>query len=116
MVVLAGADPPSPWSAAPRVTIDGATLADPASAVEQLHRSWAERRPVVIDLRVDAADLRRPVDHHIEPWRVDPGFEPWLDRLHFLVWANNYDARGGEPGVVVGAQGGGGRGEPRRHR
>ena len=52
---------------------------------------------MVIDLRVDAADLRRPVDHHIEPWRVDPGFEPWLDRLHFLVWANNYDARGGEP-------------------
>ena len=55
------------------------------------------RRPVVIDLRVDAADLRRPVDHQIEPWRVDPGFEPWLDRLHFLVWANTYDARGGEP-------------------
>ena len=97
MVVLAGADPPSPWSAAPRVTIDAATLADPAVAVEQLHRAWAERRPVVIDLRVDAADLRRPVDHHIEPWRVDPGFEPWLDRLHYLMWANNYDARGGDP-------------------
>jgi DNA helicase-2/ATP-dependent DNA helicase PcrA len=95
--VLAGADPPSPWAAAPRVTIDGATLSDPGAAVELLHRSWAERRPVVIDLRVDAVDLRRPVDHHIEPWRVAPGFEPWLDRLHFLVWANNYDARGGDP-------------------
>jgi DNA helicase-2/ATP-dependent DNA helicase PcrA len=97
VVVLAGADPPSPWVGVPRVTIDGATLDDPAEAVESLHRSWSDRWPVVIDLGVDAADLRRPVDHRVEPWRVDPGFEPWLDQLHFLVWANNYDARGGEP-------------------
>ena len=26
---------------------------------------------------------------------VDACFEPWLDRLHFLVWANTYHARGG---------------------
>ncbi len=51
----------------------------------------------MVELRVSPGDLRRPVDHAVEPWRVDPGFEPWLDRLHFLVWANNYDARGGEP-------------------
>ena len=97
MVVGAGADSPAPWSTAPRLTIDDDTLTDPGSTVESLHRAWAERRPVVVELRVSPGDLRRPVDHAIEPWRVDPGFEPWLDRLHFLVWANNYDARDGEP-------------------
>ena len=28
---------------------------------------------------------------------LEPGLELWLDRLHFLVWANTYDARAGEP-------------------
>ena len=32
-----------------------------------------------------------------EPWTLGPWFEPWFDRLHFLVWANTYDARDGEP-------------------
>ena len=72
-------------------------MLDPESVVRQLHSAWADRRPVTIDLQVDAAELRRPVDHPIEPWQVDPAFEPWMDRLHFLVWANNYDARSGEP-------------------
>ena len=29
-----------------------------------------------------------------EPWTHSPHTEPWFDRLHFLVWANNYDCRG----------------------
>ena len=32
-------------------------------------------------------------DHRIE---LDPSFEFPLERLHFLVWANNYDGRNGE--------------------
>ncbi len=31
----------------------------------------------------------------LEPWRLGARFELWHDRLHFLVWANTYDARGG---------------------
>ena len=31
----------------------------------------------------------------VEPWTVAPDLEPGLDRLHFLVWANTYDARAG---------------------
>ena len=28
---------------------------------------------------------------------LSPGFTFWRERLHFLVWANTYDARAGEP-------------------
>ena len=41
-----------------------------------------------------------------------PGTEPSLDRLHFLTWANTYDARSRRAGLVVGGQGG----PPRRRR
>ena len=47
-----------------------------------------------LDLRVDPVRFRRPVSHTDVPWELTPTFEPWLDRLHFLVWANTYDARG----------------------
>src|SRR5690606_17197942 len=32
-------------------------------------------------------------------WQLGPGFEPWGDRLHFLLWANTYDARGDGPPI-----------------
>ncbi|MBA2523079.1 MAG: ATP-dependent DNA helicase UvrD2, partial [Solirubrobacterales bacterium] len=31
------------------------------------------------------------------PYTLEPGLDLPLDRLHWLLWANNYDARGGEP-------------------
>lgn len=68
----------------------------PGPVVERLHAAWQARRPVVIELCVDPAAFRDPVCFAEEPWTLGPGFEPWLDRLHFLVWANNYDAR--QPG------------------
>ena len=92
-----GADPPSPWVGVDRIRIDHATLDEPGPPVERLHRAWADRDPVVVEMAVGAAALREPVDHAVEPWRAGAGFEPWLDRLHFLVWANNYDDRNGEP-------------------
>jgi DNA helicase II / ATP-dependent DNA helicase PcrA len=96
VVVNAGDDVPAPWAEAPVVVVDEAALADPAAVVGQLHDAWAGRRPVVVALAVDPARFREPVSYDVpEPWRLDPGFELWLDRLHFLVWANTYDARGG---------------------
>ena len=62
-----------------------------------LHHAWVTRRPVVVVLAVDPARFREPMSVVEEPWRLDARFEVWLDRLHFLVWANNYDARGGKP-------------------
>jgi DNA helicase II / ATP-dependent DNA helicase PcrA len=94
VVVLAGDEPPAAWRDAARVVVDEATLAEPQDPVERLHSAWAGREPVVVELAVDPARFRVPVEHRVEPWVAGAGFTPWLDRLHFLVWANTYDARG----------------------
>lgn len=78
------------------VCIDDAALASPGPAVTSLHASWAARRPVVVELAVDPARFRAPEAWAVEPWTVAPDFEAWFDRLQFLVWANTYDARGGD--------------------
>jgi ATP-dependent DNA helicase UvrD/PcrA len=97
VVVSAGATPPAPWRDTPVVTIDDRVLADAGDTVRRLHDAWARRRPIVIALGTDPATFREPQSFPIEPWRVAPEAEPWLDRLHFLTWANTYDARAGEP-------------------
>ncbi|MGQ0431299.1 MAG: UvrD-helicase domain-containing protein [Microthrixaceae bacterium] len=98
VIVGAGAAAPPAWAAAPRLLIDDAVLADPAAAVDALHAAWSTRTPLVIELAVDAGRFRAPELFTAEPWELGAGFEPWADRLHFLVWANSYDAQGaGEP-------------------
>ena len=97
VVVVAGGDVPVPWDGAPQVLVDEAALVDPARVVAELHGHWAARRPVVVALAVDPARFRPPASVEAEPWTLGPAFEPWHDRLHFLVWANTYDARAGEP-------------------
>ena len=74
--------------------VDEATLASPRQAVECLHDCWSTRQPVVVRLAVDPVSFRAPQSITGEPWTHSPHTEPWFDRLHFLVWANNYDARG----------------------
>jgi len=96
VVILAGQAVPEPWAAAPVVSIGEETLGEPGPTVVSLHASWATRRPVVIELAIDAARFREPAAWPVEPWTLPPEHEPWLDRLHFLVWANTYDARSDE--------------------
>src|SRR5690606_856041 len=103
VVVAAGGPVPAPWAGAPRVTVDEAAVRaghdEPCPAVDELHRAWATRTPVVVELAVDPATFRAPrsytPDEVGDPWLLDPAFELCHDRLHFLVWANTYDARGG---------------------
>ena len=76
------------------------TLADEerlSEEVEVLHRAWVGRRPVRVELGVEASELRRPVTERRAPWRLGPGYTPLRERLQFLVWANNWDWRGSEP-------------------
>jgi DNA helicase-2/ATP-dependent DNA helicase PcrA len=95
-VVVGDGDPvPPPWRDAEVVQVDAAALSAPGAAVGALHGAWAERRPLVVSLAVDPAAFRQPETADVEPWTLDAAFELWLDRLHFLVWANTYDARGG---------------------
>ena len=96
VLVEAGAAVPGQWHDAPVVVIDDAVLAEPAATVTRLHEAWTARSPLVVELRVDPAAFREPPSFDVEPWRLDPGAEPWFDRLHFLVWNNTYDARGDE--------------------
>ncbi|MDP1807242.1 MAG: hypothetical protein Q8K72_18845, partial [Acidimicrobiales bacterium] len=95
MIVADGARSPVGWEGAERVVVDAVALADPGEVVEALHRAWATRTPIVIDLHVDPAAFRDPVSYGGPLWERGPGFEPSTDRLHFLVWANSYDAIGG---------------------
>lgn len=91
---------PSPLQSVPRVLVDESVLSGPQAleeAVERLHSHWVERRPVTVELGVEAAELRRPVVEERAPWMLGPGYVPLLERLHFLVWANNWDVRGADP-------------------
>ncbi len=95
---MADGEIPGAWAGAPVVVVDEPGVADPRTCVAELHGAWAARRPVVVVLAVDPARFREPESWTVEPWTVGPLFEAYLDRLHFLVWANNYDGRNdGEP-------------------
>ena len=97
-VVLPG--DPSPLDRRERVTIDDGLLADRErleEIVDRLHRAWVGRKRVVVELAVDQAALREPVVEELPPWRLGPAFTLLRERLHFLVWANNWDCRNGRP-------------------
>ena len=96
VIIGAGAEIPEPWAAIEPVTIDEATLSDPDDVVDRLHRAWVARQPVVVSLAVDPGTFRAPQVISAPPFSIDPGLDLPLDRLHHLVWANNYDARTGE--------------------
>ena len=96
-VVVSHGDPiPAAWLGADVVQVGADDLDDPDPVVTALHGAWADRRPVAIVLGVDAERFRAPISVTEEPWRLGARFELGVDRLHFLVWANTYDARGGK--------------------
>ncbi len=68
-----------------------------AETVARLHLAWATREPVVIELGVADRDLAEPEGTTEPPWQLGGGFTFLRERLHFLVWANSYDARRDPP-------------------
>ena len=97
VIINAGAQPPQEWADAPRVVINDAAVVSPGPVVAQLHAAWIARQPIVIELVADAATFREPRSYRLEPWEAGARFELSHDRLHFLVWANNVDARTTQP-------------------
>lgn len=92
---MPGAAVPPEWSDAPRIRVDAGWS---RGTVDTLHSHWIERRPVVIELALDKTEMKVPEQNSAQPWTLGPGFEFERERLHFLTWANNYDATaGGEP-------------------
>ena len=97
-VVLPGA--PSPFDDRERVKVEVGLPADEerlGETVERLHRAWVARERVTVELGVDQAVLREPVVEELPPWRLGPAFTFLRERLHFLVWANNWDFRRDRP-------------------
>ncbi len=96
-MVRPGGEVPSAWADAPRIIVGPGALDAPVAVVEALHAAWSCRRPVVVELGVDPDDLRAP-ERYVGPVHaLTPRFTFWRERLQFLVWANAYDARDGDP-------------------
>jgi DNA helicase-2/ATP-dependent DNA helicase PcrA len=79
------------------VLVDDAGVARPEHVIASLHASWMDRVPVVVEMATDPEAFRRPARDSSPVHGLDPALVIASDRLHFLVWANNYDARAGEP-------------------
>ena len=91
---------PDPIEGLPRVRVDQDLLDSPellAGTVDRLHRGWSARERVAVELAVDQEKLRRPVIEERPLWRLGTDFTILRERLHFLVWANNWDCRSGTP-------------------
>ncbi|MDH3500828.1 MAG: ATP-dependent DNA helicase UvrD2, partial [Acidimicrobiia bacterium] len=67
------------------------------SFLTRLHRAWVDREPITIiwDIADDAVAAAEVSD--AAPWTLDARFLFPLERLRFLAFTNNYDARDGEP-------------------
>ncbi len=92
IVIAPGAEAPSGWAGTERLRVDD------VRAASALHDAWSGRRSVVVELGIDAGELKAPETDARAPYQLGPGFEFARERLHFLVWANTYDGRGaGEP-------------------
>ena len=93
VVVLPGRDLPAPADAWPRVRVESVS----AEVADVLHGYWLRREPVVVELAIDADELRAPESDAREPWQTPVEFEFTRERLQFLVWRNNWDCRADEP-------------------
>lgn len=94
MVIAPGAPLPAPvWDSCPRVRVDASSGSNVA---DRLHRYWLKRTPVVVELAMTKGELKAPCSSTATPLELGAGFEFVRERLHFLVWANNYDALGKE--------------------
>ena len=96
-VVMKGSDLPAPWAEIERVPIGEAELSQPKSVIARLHEAWLGRRPLIVELEIDPNRLRLEETYLGPVYGLTPDFEFPVERLQFLVWANNYDARSGSP-------------------
>ena len=79
------------------MVVDRAVLAAPRDVLGALQEAWSSRRPLVVELAVDSKVLQERETCTSAVHALTPDFEFARERLHFLVWANNYDARHGDP-------------------
>ncbi len=88
---------PSPWRGLDRLVIDEGSVIQPSPTLEKLHKSWLHRRPVIVELKIDKNWLKTPEAYLGEAYSLSYDFEFRRERIHFLIWANSYDATLGLP-------------------
>jgi DNA helicase II / ATP-dependent DNA helicase PcrA len=96
VVVSPDQDAPAGWADAPRYRIDDEVVAHPGPLADVLHAAWLGRRAVVIELAAANDDVRAPEVCRLAPYEVPRDFAFDRERLHWLTWANTYDARRGD--------------------
>ena len=97
IVTSPGQTVPAACDSWPQLVVDDEVLATPAVAADKLHLHWLRREPVSVVLAADAGSLRADERFEGEPFELEVGFEFARERLQYLVWSNNYDARGAAP-------------------
>ncbi len=91
---------PDAWAGVAQLTLDADTLENTVrleALVDELHVAWAGRTPVVLWWLVaeDAAAAGESYERPVWSWSRQQLFP--LERLRFLAFSNNYDARLGGP-------------------
>ena len=94
-VVMEGSELPESWAAFERFPLGEAELSQPQPVIARLHAAWLGRRPLIVELGFDPNQLRVEERHPGPVHGLAPDFEFPLERLQFLLWANNFDARSG---------------------
>src|ERR1700684_2106843 len=94
---MEGSDLPASWAELERVPLGGAELAQPHSVIARLHAAWLGRQPLIVELGFDANRLRVEERHPGPVHGLSPDLWLAIERLRFLLWANNSDARSGRP-------------------
>ncbi|HDH02803.1 MAG TPA: ATP-dependent helicase, partial [Actinobacteria bacterium] len=97
IVIGADAAPPDALADAPRIRLEAGTLENPSEVIDQLHLAWVGRVAHVIEWDLPDDALAEPERTDTPPWDLEPVFLFPLERLRFLVFTNNYDARDGDP-------------------
>jgi DNA helicase-2/ATP-dependent DNA helicase PcrA len=99
VIVSPGQATPEPFAECERVVVSQETLKSPQATADHLHALWVNRQPVVVELEIDPAALKHTLQEtdDREPWLVGDTFVFHGQRLHFLVWNNNWDLRTGTP-------------------
>ena len=96
IVVAAGAEIPAPFSSIEIVELTDAVLADGPTLealILTLHLHWVRREPVVIRWGIESDAWSKLETTPRDVWSIDADFLFPLERLRFLLFANNYDMR-----------------------
>ena len=86
-----GAVAPAPWADAPRITLDEASLASPAT-LDIVRRAYLTRTRVVFEVDSTLRAPARGVEGR-EVWDVAPNFDFVAEATWRLAWANAVDGR-----------------------